>query len=59
MSTATSLHPDQTRRQVHKERGHLVPSQLLLQHDLASFVDAVNLEHILGQVDANSLRIYP
>lgn len=34
MSTATSVYPDQT-RQVHKERDYLVPSQLLLQLDLA------------------------
>jgi hypothetical protein len=58
MRTATSLHANQTRRQVDEERGHLVPSQLLLQLGLASLVDAVNLEYILGHVDANSRNLH-
>lgn len=53
-----SLHANQARRQVEEERGHLIAPQLLLQDRLAVLVDAVDLEHVLRQVDANSRDLH-
>jgi len=43
MGTATSLHTDQTGRQVRKEHGNLVPSELFANHDMPSLIHTVNL----------------
>ena len=52
VGAAAGFHADQTRGQVHKERGHLVTLQLLLKNGLAVRVDAVELEDVLCQIDA-------
>ena len=49
-----SLHSDKTRWNVHEERRHLVPAQLLLRERLAVLVDSVDLEQVLRQVDAGT-----
>ncbi len=58
VSAAASFHPDQARRQVDDEGRHLVSPQLLRQDRLALLVDAVDLEYVFGQVDANSHDLY-
>lgn len=58
VGAAASFHADKARRQVDEEGCHLVAPQLLLQDRFAVLVDAVDLEHILGQVDANSRDLH-
>lgn len=45
MRTPARFHPDQARRQIHKETCHLVAFELLLEHDLAMRIHAVDLEY--------------
>ena len=51
--------PDKARRQRLEQRQHLAASQLLPNDDLFGPVDAVNLEHVLGnlQADRGNLRV--
>ena len=58
VGTAACFHADQARRKIDKERGHLVTFELLLQDGLAAFVDHVDLEHVLCQVDANRRNLH-
>jgi hypothetical protein len=51
--TTTSLHSDDTSRQLGKELGNGIPPQGLAQNDPAARVDRVNLKHMLGQIQAN------
>ena len=52
------FHADQAQRKIDKERGHLVTFELLLQDGLAAFVDRMDLEHVLCQVDANRRNLH-
>jgi hypothetical protein len=52
--STTGFHADQARWQVNEKLGHLVTTKLLLDDGFVKFVDAVDLEYILGQVDAYS-----
>src|SRR5262249_4138291 len=54
MRTAAGLHADQTRRQLGKERQHLLASELARDDDLALRIDAVDLEHLLCKVEPDS-----
>src|SRR5262245_59393985 len=58
MCTSACLHTDHTRGQVGEERSHLIASESLLQHALASLVDAVDLEHVFRQIDANCRNVH-
>jgi hypothetical protein len=58
MRTSARLHADQTGRQVGKKHGHLVPPQLLANHDMPSSIDTVNLEHALCQINADRRNLH-
>jgi len=58
MSPAACFHADQAWRQVGEEHCDLVSSQLLAQHGLAVLVHAVDLEHVLGQIDTNCRNLH-
>jgi len=58
MRTGARLHSDHTRRQVGEERSHLITPKSPLQHRLASLVDAVDLEHVFRQIDANCRNVH-
>jgi hypothetical protein len=47
---AAGLEADQAARQIGEERQHLAACQPLPQHHLAACIDAVHLEHALGNV---------
>ena len=53
------LHADKARRQRLEECQHLAAPKLLPNNDLLAGVDAVNLEHVLGniQTDRGDLRV--
>ena len=59
MGRGAGLHADQARRQRFEELQHLAPSELLPDDDLLGRVDAVNLEHVLGdiQTDRGNLHV--
>jgi hypothetical protein len=44
--------------QIGKERGHLVALELLAQINLAVSVHAVNLEYVLGQIEADCRNLH-
>ena len=54
MRTAAGLYADQTRWQLGKECEHLLASELPGNTDPALGVDAVNLEHILCEIETDS-----
>src|SRR5215471_11690320 len=55
----TGLHTDQARRQGLKKCHHLAAPELLPDNDLLVGVDAVDLEHVLGdiQIDRGNLHL--
>ena len=59
MGRSARLHADKARPQRLKERQHLAAPQLLPNDDLFGRVDAVNLEHVLGdiQTDRGNLHV--
>ena len=44
------LHADKARRQRLEELQHLAAPELLPNDDLLSYVDSVNLKHVLGDI---------
>ena len=58
MSTATGLHANQAGGQVDKEGRHLLALERLVEHGFAVLIHAVNLKHILGQIDANACNLH-
>ena len=59
MRRGASFHADKTWRQCFEERNHLAAAKLLSDDDLLGRVDAVNLEHVLGdiQTDRGDLHV--
>jgi hypothetical protein len=57
--TGTSLHPNEAGRQRRKKLKHLTAAKLLPDDDLLSRIDAVDLKHILGdiQTDCGNLHV--
>ena len=53
MRRGTSLHPDEARRQSLEEPEDLRSSKLLPEHDAPAGIDAVDLEHVLGEIEPN------
>jgi hypothetical protein len=49
----TGFHADQARRQSLEERHHLAGAELLPDDDLLGRINAVNLEHVLGEIQTN------
>jgi len=58
MRTAARFHTNQAPRQLGKQSRHLVTFDLLLQHGLASLIDAMDLEHIFCKVNANRRNLH-
>ena len=52
--TVRSFHFDQATRQIGKKRRHRSTTQGFAYDNVATFVDAMNLKHVLRQVQANS-----
>jgi hypothetical protein len=53
MRTAARLHANQARIQFRKERQKLRSSQRLIEHDFFARGDPVDLENVLGQINAD------
>ena len=53
MPSCASLHADETRRKLAEECDHLLAAKLPDKNNLVLFVDAMNLEYILGQIDTD------
>jgi hypothetical protein len=53
-----SFHADQTRRQLREERQHLRTPQPASNHYLAGGIDAVHLEHVLGQINPDRANLH-
>src|SRR5665647_2520910 len=55
----TALHADEARRQSFEERYHLAATKLLSDDNLLGRINAVNLEHVLGdiQTDHGNLHV--
>jgi hypothetical protein len=51
MRCGARLHADEAVRQLLKQRQHLRSPQLLGDNHFAGRVDAMHLEHVLGQID--------
>ena len=53
------LHADKARRQIFEKRYHLAAAKLLPDDDLLGRVNAMNLEHVLGdiQTDRGDLHV--
>ena len=59
MRGGTRFHSDQARRESREKRYHLAAPELLPDHDLLFGVDAVDLKHVLGdiQTDRGNLHL--
>ena len=57
MSAGTRLHRHNAPRQGREERQHLVPPELLAEHDPAARIRTVNLKNRLGQIDADCANL--
>jgi len=53
MRRRACFHTDQTRRQLREEHHHLRAAQLLAEDDATVGPDAVKLENVLGEIDAD------
>src|SRR5215471_4927737 len=58
MRTGARFHAYHTRGQVGEEGGHLITSELPLEHRFASRIDPVHLKHVFRQVDANCRNVH-
>lgn len=53
MSASTGFDADEAHRQFGKKPDNLRPAQLPPQHHLALGIDTVELEHVLGNIEAD------
>ncbi len=58
MGAAARFHVDQARRQSGKKHRHLVALKLLPEHRLALRIHAVDLKHVLCQIDADCRNLH-
>lgn len=58
VGTAAGLHANQAGGQIDKETRHLLALERFVEHGLAMLINAVDLKHILGQVDANGCNLH-
>lgn len=58
VSAGTGLNADEAGRQVREEGSNLVALQLLAQHCFPALVDPVNLENVLGQIEADRRNLH-
>jgi hypothetical protein len=57
MGGRTGLHADQTRWQPGKEPQHLTAPKPLTDDNPVSFIDAVDLKNVLGQIQPNRCNL--
>jgi hypothetical protein len=57
MRAAARFHPDHAARQLRNELLHLATSQLPSDNDCSSGINAVNLEHVLRQIQTNHANL--
>ena len=58
MSGSTGFHTDQTRRKLAKEVQDLLAPQLTGDDNLARTINAVNLEYVLGEINADGVNMH-
>ena len=58
MSSSAGFHTDQARRILAKKFNDLLAPQLTADDDLARIVHAVNLEHVLGEINADGANLH-
>jgi hypothetical protein len=58
MGRGAGLHADQARRQRFEELQNLAASEPFPDHDLFGRVDPVNLEHVLGDIQADRRNLH-
>jgi hypothetical protein len=58
MCTGAGFHPDQAGRQAGEETHQLCATQSLGDHHPAALVDAVDLKHLLCQIQANRRNLH-
>ena len=58
MARAARLHADQTGLKLTEKRQHLPTPQRPADDDLSTVVNRVNLENVLGQIEANNANIH-
>ena len=58
MRRRARFHADQARRQLLEQRQHLRAPQLLGEHHLAGRVDAMHLEHVLGEINPDRANLH-
>jgi hypothetical protein len=59
MRGGTRLHPDQARRESREKRQHLAAPKLFPHHDLLIGVNAVDLKHVLGDIQTDRGNLHP
>src|SRR5262245_43850284 len=52
------LHADQTARQLGEEPQHLPAPQLLPHNNIPQLIDAVDLEHVLGEIQTDRANLH-
>ncbi len=52
------LHPDEARRELSEERDHLLTAKLPDENDLTLMIYRVNLEEVLGQINADGANLH-
>jgi hypothetical protein len=58
MSSSAGFHADQARRNLAKKFNDLPASQLSADDDVTRIVHAVDLEHILGEINADGANLH-
>src|SRR5262245_9492619 len=58
MRRRACLHADETGGELAEEVEHLLSAQLPNENDLAVRIDAVHLEDVLGQIDADGANLH-
>jgi hypothetical protein len=58
MRRRACLHADETGGEPAKEVEHLLSAQLTDENDIAVSIDAVHLEDVLGQIDADGANLH-
>ena len=58
MRRSACFHACKARRQPLEDRHHMAAPQLLAHHNLVIGVDAVNLEHVLGEIETDRANLH-
>lgn len=58
VGTATGLHANKAGGQIDKKCRHLLASERFVEHGPAILIDAVDLKHILDQIDTTGCNLH-